>query len=468
VRPPLTAEQVASIDTFVKSEMARTHVPGAAVGIYSRGTILLAKGYGLANVELDVPVRSDTIFQSGSIGKQFVAAAIMMLAQEGRISLDDSIAKYFPNAPPSWEPIKIENLLSHTSGLAEYASADRTGPSGPFYLRLDFTEDQLLAKIEALPIEYAPGANWNYCNTNYVLLGILIHRVTGMFYADYLAQHIFAPLGMTTTRLISEEDIVPNRAAGYKWRSGKLENQSWVSPTFNSTGDGSLYFTVLDLAKWDAALYGTQLLDRSSLDRSWTVYRLNDGKPNPGDYGFGWVIGRQNGHLLVEHAGSSQGFTAQISRYPDDSLTVVFLTNLDARNARPDYAAHVIAGLADRALMPARLAPIADTQPSIAAALRSTLDALAAGTPLANLVSPDLARTLPSNAGAAIEGHLTGMWPDGTLTLVSRFSSGGDPPLTVSEFRLTKGAASELLYFGLNAKGQLNTLWFQADKEYDA
>jgi CubicO group peptidase (beta-lactamase class C family) len=183
-RATLTQDEVASIDSFVATEMSRTHVPGAAVGIYSRGEVLLAKGYGFANIELNVPVRPETIFQSGSVGKQFVSAAIMMLVEQGRVSLDDSISKYFPHAPPSWKPILVKNLLSHTSGLAEYVSDERTGPNGPFYLRLDFTEEQLLRKIEALPIDAPPGVKWDYRNTNYVLLGMLIHKVTGMFYAD--------------------------------------------------------------------------------------------------------------------------------------------------------------------------------------------------------------------------------------------------------------------------------------------
>ncbi len=163
--------------------MARTQVPGAAVGVFSRGEMLLAKGYGLANVELDVPAKPETIFQSGSIGKQFVATAIMMLVEQGRVSLDDSITKYFPDAPATWKPILVKNLLSNTSGLAEYATRERIGPNGPFYSRLDFTEDQLLQKIEALPVENPPGVNWAYRNTNYALLGFLIHRVTGQFYA---------------------------------------------------------------------------------------------------------------------------------------------------------------------------------------------------------------------------------------------------------------------------------------------
>ena len=267
----LTAAQTAAVDDYVTQEMGREHVPGVALGIYSRGEILLAKGYGLSNVELNVPVKAETIFQSGSVGKQFVSAAVMMLVEDGKVGLDDSIVKYFPNAPESWKPILIKNLLSHTSGLAEYESPERTGPKGPFYMRLDYTEDELVSKIEELPIEFKPGEKWNYRNTNYVLLGVMIHKVTGKHYSDFLQERIFRPWYMNATRLISETDIIPNRASGYTQTRGKLHNQEWVSPTFNSTADGTLYFNVLDLAKWDEALYGANLLSQSSLDRLWTV-----------------------------------------------------------------------------------------------------------------------------------------------------------------------------------------------------
>lgn len=346
----LTAEQISSIDRRVLEEMTSEHVPGIAVGIYSRGEILLAKGYGLSSVELSVPVKPETIFQSGSVGKQFVSAAIMMLVEEGKIGLDDSLVKYFPNAPASWKPILIKNLLSHTSGLAEYESAERRGPQGPFYLRLDYTEDELVEKTEALPIEFAPGEKWDYRNTNYLLLGIIIHKITGMHFSDFLAERIFKPWYMTSTRLISEKDIIPNRAAGYEWRNGKLQNQEWVSQTFNSTGDGTLYFNVLDLARWDEALYGTSLLKQSSLDRLWTVFPLNDGKPNPDGYGFGWGIAAVNGHKLIVHGGAWQGFTCIIERYVDDNLTIVVLTNL--AGAGPGIFAQKIAGILNPALVP--------------------------------------------------------------------------------------------------------------------
>ncbi len=346
----LKPEQIASIDRYVNEEREREHAPGLAVGIYSRGQILLAKGYGLANVELNVPVKPETIFQSGSVGKQFVSAGIMMLVEEGKVSLDDSIVKYFPNAPESWKPIQVKNLLSHTSGLSEYETPERTGPKGPFYMRLDFTEEELVNKIEALPIEFKPGEKWDYRNTNYVLLGVMIHQVAGKHYADFLQERVFRPWYMQATRLISETDIIPKRASGYEMSGGKLRNQEWVSPTFNSTADGTLYFNVLDLAKWDEALYGTNLLRQSSLDRIWTVFPLNDSKPNPAHYGFGWDISVVNGHKLIEHGGAWQGFTCHISRFVDDGLTVVVLTNF--AGARPGVIAHAVAGLVNPALRP--------------------------------------------------------------------------------------------------------------------
>jgi uncharacterized protein (TIGR03435 family) len=348
--PELTSEQIAGIDRFVRDEMQNQQVPGLAVGIYSRGQILLAKGYGLANVELNVSVKPETIFQSGSVGKQFVSAAVMLLVEEGKISLDDSIVKYFPTAPETWKPILVKNLLSHTSGLAEYETPERIAAKGPFYLRLDFTEDELVDKVEALPIDFAPGEQWSYRNTNYLLLGILIHKVTGQPYAEYLQEKVFKPWYMTSTRLISERDIIPNRSSGYQLVAHRLRNQDWVSPTFNSTGDGTLYFNVLDLAKWDEALYGTSLLKQASLDRTWTVYPLNDGQPNRANYGFGWGIAKVNGHKVIQHGGAWQGFTCVIQRYVDDNLTVVVLTNLAGAN--PARFASRIAGFANPVLMP--------------------------------------------------------------------------------------------------------------------
>jgi CubicO group peptidase (beta-lactamase class C family) len=467
-RPPLTALQTDAIDQLAQSEMTRQHIPGLEVGIYSRGRILLAKGYGLADVELDVPVKPGTLMQSGSVGKQFVSAAIMMLVEEHKLALDDSITQYFPDAPAIWKSIWIKNLLSHTSGLSEYESDDRIGSNGPFYLRLDFTEDELINKIYVLPIEWSPGDKWAYRNTNYVILGALIHKITGERYDQFLHDRIFAPLGMTCTRLISDRDIIMNRSSGYEMDDrGQLKNQEWVSPTFNSTADGALYFNVLDLAKWDEALYTTRLLTQASLDRIWTVYPLNDGNPNPGNYGFGWDITRLRGHKVVEHGGAWQGFTCDISRYPDDSLTVAVLTNLDSGHSRPSVIAHVVAGLVEPALMPARLAAIPDNEPEIAAGVRTLLDQLVAGADIRPQVIPDLANIITPAMNTPMQRMLASVWPGGTLTLVQRRPSPGAPGTIQSAFRLSKGSDSMLIRYGRNEQGKIAVLGFSPDSPWE-
>ena len=175
----------------------------------------------------------------------------------------------------------------------------------------------------------------------YVMLGILVSKVTGKFYGDFLQERIFKPLGMNTARIISEADIVPNRAAGYRQVKGELKNQEWVSPSMNTTADGSLYLTVLDMAKWDASLYTEKLLKKSSLDQMWTPVKLSTGKVQ--QYGFGWSFGEVRGHKIIEHGGAWQGFTSHIARYVDDKLTVIVLAN--RAGANPTTIAHGIAGL---------------------------------------------------------------------------------------------------------------------------
>lgn len=305
---------------YVQEEMTRQHIPGLALLVSRNGEPVRAQGFGFSNVELQVPVKPETLFQSGSVGKQFAATAIMMLVEQGRISLDDPITKYFPEAPPTWKPVTVRHLLSHTGGFTDYPKN--------FDFRKDRSEDELLKIVEAIPLAFPPGTNWSYSNLGYLTLGILIHRVTGTFYGDVLQARIFRPLGMQTTRIISEADIIPNRSAGYRLVKGELKNQEWVSPVLNTTADGSLYFSILDLAKWDAALYTEKLLKRSSLDQMWTVVKLSNGQPNSGHYGFGWEITNSHGHRLIDHDGAWQGFKTQISRYVDDKLTVVVLANL--------------------------------------------------------------------------------------------------------------------------------------------
>ena len=446
------AIQSQSVDDYLAQEMKALHIPGLALGVYRNGEIVKAQGYGLANVELNVPVKPETIFQSGSVGKQFAATAVMMLVEEGKVGLDDAITKYFPGAPDAWNNIKVRNLLSHTSGLAEYESDERTGPSGPFYLRLDFTEDELLKKAEALPFDFQPGEKWSYRNTNYLLLGFLIRKVTGEFYGDYLQERIFKPLGMNATRIISEADIIPNRAAGYQLVKGELKNQDWVSPTFNSTADGALYFTVLDLAKWDAALYTEKLVKKSSLDQMWTVAKLNDGKPNKSNYGFAWTIDQMNGHRVIEHGGAWQGFTTYIARYVDDKLTVVVLTNLDSAHSNPGRIAHHVAGLYVPALMPPELKPIEDKEPQVTAFFREVLQKIAEGKADPEWFTPDRRKELFPDRIKALGEFVKSLGALKSLDLVERKEEDGLPAYT---YRAAFSGRTMLLRLTLSPDGKI-------------
>jgi CubicO group peptidase (beta-lactamase class C family) len=332
------AHSADEVTRVVRAEMAKQHIPGLALLVARKGFPIRTEGFGLANVELNVPVTPRTIFQSGSMGKQFTASAVMMLVEEGKIGLEDPIAKYFPSAPSWWKEVTIRELLSHTAGFTDYPK--------DFDLRKDYSEGDLLKIVEAIPPAYPPGTDWAYSNLGYVTLGILIHKVSGQYFGDFLQERVFKPLNMSTTRIISEADIIPNRAAGYRLENGQIKNQEWVSPSANSTADGSLYFTILDLAKWDAALYTEKVLKESSKRQMWAVAILRDGKPNPGSYGFAWVVDSRNGYRLVGHGGRWQGFTTHIARYLDDRLTVVTLTNqgnCDAQRIVDEVAAIYLA-----------------------------------------------------------------------------------------------------------------------------
>jgi CubicO group peptidase (beta-lactamase class C family) len=440
--------------------MTRQRIPGVEVGVYRNGQSVLAKGYGLANVELRVPVQRLTVMQSGSVGKQFTATAIMMLVEQGKIRLDDSIAKFFPDAPESWREIAVKNLLSHTSGLSEYGSDERTGPTGEFYLRLDFTEDELVTKIEKLPIEFKPGDKWAYRNTNYLLLGVIIHRVTGRFYGDYLHDNIFSPLGMKSTRIISDRDVIPDRAAGYETEGGVLKNQNFVSPGFNSTADGALYFNVVDLEKWDRALYGATLLTRASLDRMWTPFVLNDGTANSAGYGFGWSFGEENGHRVVRHSGAWQGFTCDIDRYFNDGVTVVVLTNLDSDHSNPRNIAKVVAGLVDPELMPKPAEAIPDTRPKIATLVRTTLAKTTADEDITEYFAASAEYQHKPDDAADMKAKLPRKWESDPIVLVRRTEEDG---LVTSSYRLGDVGDTRLVTVSTDASEKFHAFSVGAD-----
>ena len=400
-----------SVDELVQTEMTKQRIPGVSLAVVKNGQVVLAKGYGFANLEHKVSVTPETIFQSGSLGKQFTATAVMMLVADGKVALDEKISKYLGGVPEAWSMITIRHLLTHTSGLTDYPD--------DFDFRRDYTEDELLKRAQAITPAFKPGEKWQYSNLAYVTLGILIHKVSGQFYGDFLQERVFKPLGMTTTRIISEEDIVPNRAAGYRIVKNEIKNQNWVSPTLNTTADGALYLTALDLAKWDAALYGEKLLKQNLLEQMWTTAKLDNNKTT--DYGFGWALGQINGHRLIQHGGAWQGFTSYIARYVDDKLTVIVLDNLAGGNA--GLIAHRVAQLHNPEL--ARK-PINDTEPQITTTVKDLLQKLADGNADQNQFSVGFRSEFFPAQAERVSRVLKAQGPPSKIQLVERSEKDGD------------------------------------------
>lgn len=352
-----------NIDDYIRTEMARQNIPGLSLAVVREGKVVKAQGYGLANLELKVPVTADTVFQLGSVGKQFTAGAVMLLVEEGKVGLDDPVSKHLPFAPEAWKPVTVRHLLTHTSGIKDYTRD------------LDFTRDasaeETAKKTAEQPLEFAPGEKWAYSNSNYLLLGVLIEKVSGKFYGDLLRERIFKPLDMTTARVNSDADLIPNRADGYEPRQeGGLRNQRFVPPTINTYADGSLVMSVRDMAKWDVALYGDRLFKKETRERMWTTSDLQGGKKAA--YGFGWSLNSRNGRRVIEHGGAWQGFTANISRYVDDKLTVIVLINRAGVN--PVKITHEIAGIVEPTLKPAAPKALEDAEPQVTALVRTVLE----------------------------------------------------------------------------------------------
>jgi CubicO group peptidase (beta-lactamase class C family) len=306
------------VDDLVKGEMAKHQIPGLALEVVQHGKEVKTAAYGFANLEWNVPATPETIFEIGSVTKQFTAACILLLVEEGKLSLDDKIIKYLKNTPASWSDITVRQLLAHTSGIKNY-----TGLDG-FELSKHLTQEQFIAKIGEVPLVFPPGEKFSYCNTGYNLLGFIIENVSGEKYLDFLSEKILRPLSMSSTTNREPSRILKLRAAGYEQsKTNGLVNRDVDYTDLFSAGE--IVSTLGDLMKWDAALDSEKILKNSSKEQMWASSPLNDGKLT--GYGFGWFLNPLNGHKNIGHSGSTSGFSASNQRFPDDGLTIVVLCN---------------------------------------------------------------------------------------------------------------------------------------------
>jgi CubicO group peptidase (beta-lactamase class C family) len=328
------------IQKYIKAEMKAEQIPGLAYAVVLDDKIIDSGAYGWANLELKSPVTMHSKFAIGSTGKIFTASAIMLLQKERKLSIDDPINKYLDSLPESWKKITIRHLLSHTSGIKDYLN------NFPGYIaiedddaRQDITEADFLRMLKKYRLNFEPGERWAYCNAGFVLLGFIVHKVSGMPLPQFMKQNFFDPLGMKETQYVSVSEIIPNRASGYSFDdNNKLSNGMYISNFYSSLGDMGIITTAGDMAKWSIALDKKKILDKETLEQMWTPAQLKNGMEVTdiaGSYGLGWGVEDYRGYKLLGHTGSfGSGYAADFIRFPEKNLSVIILTNLNSTESR--------------------------------------------------------------------------------------------------------------------------------------
>jgi CubicO group peptidase (beta-lactamase class C family) len=311
-----TSAVAARVDSLVAAFQRTKYVPGLSVAVVRGRDTLVMRGYGMADLEKRVPATAETVFPIASLTKQFTAAAVMKLAEERRLSLDDSIGKHLPGLPREWHGLRVRQLLNHTSGI----------PAHPVLLSYDLAPDSVLARVAKEPLEFAPGTRWSYSNTGYLVLGLLIEKVSGESYAGYLERTMLRPHGLVATHYCGGRP----HATGYARRDTAVVA---MPPTRMAAvfAAGALCSTAGDLAAWSRAL----ALGRVVSPESWTRMTTPEGAARDGGYGFGLIVQPIEGRRVIGHGGELEGFRSSSAYLPDDSLSVVVLTNLATESPTP-------------------------------------------------------------------------------------------------------------------------------------
>ncbi len=426
--------------------------PAASIAVIKDGQVVVAKGYGLADVEKSIKATEQTVYQLASVTKPFTAMATLMLVEDGKLSLDGKLTEILPGLPAAWSPVTVRHLLTHTSGIRSYT--DVFGEKKVAESQV-FTNDQILALVKDAPLQFAPGERFAYCNTGYYLLGMIIEKASGKPYATFLAERIFKPLGMTSTSLDDYADARPVRARGYNTANGQTTAAEHTHPS-QPFAAGALVSTVVDLAKFDAALAGRKLLKPASYDAMWTPMRFNDGKASP--YAFGWQVDPFRARPRQAHGGGITGFSTFVARLPEDKVTVIVLTN------QTGGAGQSLANALVEHFVPAARAnapkPVADTDPKTTAFLRDVLVRAARGETDPEWLTPQFqAFLLPDRIkqGPQMMGRL------GDLTGFELMEDTTRNDLHVRIYRATFGTTPLRVQFTLAADGKIAGLGVSPD-----
>ncbi len=323
--PSITFAQIDSTDIIVKQMMDKQKIVGLSLAVIKNGKAVTNKGYGLANAELNVPVNAETVIRLGSVSKQFFTTAILKLMEEGKLAIGDSVHKFFSDAPETWRPITIKHLMSHTSGLQR---------EGPAYDNFKMLPDiDIIRSAYSLPLAFKTGEKYQYCNVAYYMLADIITQVSGKPWHDYMHDKLFVPAGMHHTYLTDFYRIIPNRSQGYMHHNDTLIN---ATAMFAIRPSGGFLSTSTDMVKWDKALREKKIiLRKENWEKLWQpVIKTSDKAEEKAYYGFGWVIDEYKGRKLIAHNGANIGFRSTYTRFVNDGLSIIILTNTDEANPR--------------------------------------------------------------------------------------------------------------------------------------
>jgi CubicO group peptidase (beta-lactamase class C family) len=436
------------VDDVLRREMEAQHIPGATLVVVRNGKAVDTRAYGKVDLERGVKARPEHLFEIGSITKQFTATGILMLRDAGKLSLDDAVSKYLPDLPEAWRPVTLYQLLTHTSGVPNITEQPA------FRWDRDYTFAEGVALLADKPLDFAPGSQWKYSNTGYILLGKVIEAASGQSYAGFIRDRIFKPLGMDASRMADPREIVPDRALGYAWDGGTL----WNAPLLHAIagGAGAILSNLRDLAKWDAALDSERLLKKETLEQMWTPAHLTGG--GTANYGFGWAIGTRNGHRVVDHAGGTPGFSTMIRRYRDDHLSIILLTNRGAVDT--GRLVDAIAGILDPALKPAEEKPGKDPDPAFTTRLKGMVENLLSEKPDVSPFAPQMAAALTPGVLAQVRRDVGSRGPLNDLAFLSEKDT---PAGTARRYRATFGTTPFVLTAVVAEDGRIAGLFMQPE-----
>jgi D-alanyl-D-alanine carboxypeptidase len=431
-----------TVDDYVTAQMQKRHIPGLSLAVVKDGKVVKMRGYGLASVELGVPATEESVYQLASLTKSFTATAVMMLVEEGKLKLDDRVSQHLGGLPENWSGITIRHLLTHTSGLAGDPIPWSMDTVNKYY-----PQDEYLKLIVNAPLQFAPGTRYSYANSDYFLLAVIIEKVGGKPYGEFLSERIFKPLGMTATRVNDPWEVVKGRVNAYGW-DNRLVAPLQINPS-QGVGSGNLLSSVADLVKFDAALRAGRLLKKSTLEQMWTPAKLTSGEEI--GYGLGWTIFNFRGHKIVGHSGNTIGFASQLSLY-DDGTTVILLCNMFRGDDAPFKLSFRLAGffIPDFAI-PARA--VEDADPQFTQRLRQLLSGIQEGKVDATVFAPKLRGVFSQDVLNRMKQEYEQFGPLKSLSLLERRADGAN---WVDMYRATFEKRSLFYYLKVTKEGQID------------